>query len=144
MLELSKGRVTRTSAGENKPTNHLVNIKEIEADLMNEDAAPPDLAKFATILAGYYSYYGQTLKRIQIKKPLVWLRIQTFVDWKAKDPQDVRDKAYSDKKTEMVWNTTKDGQAEVALEWELKRIEKMVSAINKRLYVDNIAAKNQY
>jgi hypothetical protein len=47
-------------------------------------------------------------------------------------------------KTEMVWNTTEDSQTEVALEWELKRIEKMVSAINERLYVDNFAAKNQY
>ena len=76
-----------------------MNIEDIEAALKNEDAAPPDVAKFATILAGYYSYYGQMLKRIQIKKPLVWLRIQTFVDWKSDDPQDARAKQFSDKKT---------------------------------------------
>ena len=121
-----------------------MNIKQIEEALMNEDAAPPDLAKFATILAGYYSYYGQMLKRIQLKKPLIWLRIQTFIDWKSDGPNDVREKSLSDKKAEMVWNTTEDGQGEIALEWELKRIEKMVSSINKRLYVDSIAAKNQY
>ncbi len=121
-----------------------MNIKDIEDALKNEDASPPALAQFGTILAGYYSYYGQKLKKIQIKKPLVWLRIQTFVDCFSDDPEVLRDKPYSDKKTEMVWNTTEDGQKEIALEWELKRIEKMVSSINKRLYVDSVAAKNQY
>jgi hypothetical protein len=110
-----------------------VNIKEIEADLMNEEASPPDLAKFATILAGYYSYYGQMLKRIQLVKPDKWLAIQLSGP-----------KPLSDKKTEMTWQSTANGQKEIALQWELKRIEKMVSAINKRLYVDNFAAKNQY
>jgi hypothetical protein len=121
-----------------------VNIKQIEEALKNEDASPPDLAQFGTILAGYYSYYGQMLKKILLKKPNVWLRIQTFVDWRADDPQDSRDKGLSDKKTEMIWKAMMDGQKEIALEWELKRIEKMMSAINKRLYVDNVAAKNQY
>jgi hypothetical protein len=111
-----------------------VNIQHIEEVLMNEDEAPPDLAKYNTILAGYYSYYGQMLKRIQLKKPAVWLEIQ----------KNDGDKALSDKKTERTWEATEDGQAEIALEWELKRIEKMMSAINRRLYVDNVAAKNQY
>jgi len=52
-------------------------IDQIEKDLKNEDASPPDLAKFGTILAGFYSYYGQMLKRIHLKKPEIWLRIQS-------------------------------------------------------------------
>ncbi len=100
---------------------------------MNEDASPPDLAAFGTVLAGYYSYYGQMLKRIQLLKPEKWLAIQSSGP-----------KPLSDKKTEMTWESTPDGQKEIALEWELKRIEKMVSSINKRLYVDNMAAKNHY
>ena len=124
----------------------LMNIKQIEAALKNEDASPPDLAKFSTILAGYYSYYGQMLKRIQIKKPEAWLHIQDYKDWNdvAGAPELPREKSLSDKKTERMWETTEDGQKEIALEWELQRIEKMMSAINKRLYVDNIAVKNQY
>jgi hypothetical protein len=121
-----------------------MNIQQIEEALKNEDASPPDLSKFGTILAGYYSYYGQMLKKIQIKKPEVWLGIQAFEDWYADQLMSPRDKYLSDKKTEMVWSTTKDGKSEVALEWELKRIERMVSSINKRLYVDSVAAKNQY
>jgi hypothetical protein len=120
-----------------------MNIKQIEEALKNEDASPPDLAKLNTILAGYYSYYGQMLKRIQLRKPEVWLRIQDYEV--SNDVEQVkREKPLSDKKTERTWEATEDGQKEIALEWELKRIEKMMSAINKRLYVDNIAAKNQY
>lgn len=120
-----------------------MNIKQIEDELKNEDASPPDLAKFGTILAGYYSYYGQMLKKIQLNKPTAWLNIQEF---EVNDGERIisRQKHLSDKKTEMIWNTTEDGQKEIALEWELKRIEKMVSSINKRLYVDSVAAKNQY
>jgi hypothetical protein len=69
-----------------------VNIKQIEKALKNEEASPPDIAKFGTILAGYYSYYGQMLKRIQLVKPEKWLAIQSA------DP-----KPLSDKKTEMTW-----------------------------------------
>jgi hypothetical protein len=122
-----------------------VNIRDIEEALKNEDASPPDLAKFGTILAGYYSYYGQMLKKIQLVKPNAWLTIQ---DWEQspeyEDGKKKREKSLSDKKTERIWESTPNGQKEIALEWELKRIEKMVSSINKRLYVDSVAARNQY
>jgi hypothetical protein len=109
-------------------------IDSITEELKNEDLSPPDLSKLGTILAGFYSYYGQMLKRIHIKKPEIWLSIQA----------NNGDKALSDKKTERTWEATEDGQKEIALEWECKRIEKMLSSINRRLYVDNQAAKNNY
>ncbi len=109
-------------------------IDQITGDLRNEDLSPPDLAKIGTILSGYYSYYGQMLKRIHLVKPAVWLKIQS----------NFGDKPLSDKKTERSWEATPDGQKEIALEWECKRIEKMLSSINRRLYVDNQAAKNNY
>jgi hypothetical protein len=121
-----------------------MNIKQIEDALKNEDASPPDLAQFSTILAGYYSYYGQMLKRIQLRKPQAWLQIQDYELETDGPVVPKREKPLSDKKTERMWEATKDGQAEIALEWELKRIEKMMQAINKRLYVDSVASKNQY
>lgn len=120
-----------------------MNIKDIEEALKNEEASPPDLAQFSTILAGYYSYYGQMLKRVLLDKPLVWINIQAFADYET-ERAVTREKPLSDKKTEMIWQASKGGQEEIALTWELRRIEKMMQAINKRLYVDNIAAKNQY
>lgn len=47
-----------------------MNIKQIEEALKNKDASPPDLAKFGTILAGYYSYYGQMFKRVLLDQKL--------------------------------------------------------------------------
>jgi len=120
-----------------------MNIKQIEDALKNEDASPPDLAQFGTILAGYYSYYGQMLKRVLLEKPLVWINIQAFIDYET-ERAVTREKPLSDKKTEMIWQASKGGQEEIALTWELRRIEKMMQAINKRLYVDSVAAKNQY
>lgn len=126
----------------NSLTNH-VNILEIETALKNEDESPPELAKYETVLAGYYSYYAQMLKRILVDKPVAWLNIQSFIDYET-ERSVTREKPLSDKKTEMIWQATEQGQAEIALSWELRRIEKMMSAINKRLYVDSVAAKNQY
>ena len=116
-----------------------MNIKDIEDALKNENESPPDLAKYATILAGYYSYYANMMKKILVNKDAVCLKIQDYAD-----DGTLREKPLSDKKTERIWNTTKQGQAEIALEWELKRIERMMTNINKRLYVDNVAAKNLY
>lgn len=116
------------------PLQKLENtIDQITEELKTEDLAPPDLGRIYTQLSGWYSFYGQRLKRIQLEKPAKWLAIQSTPE-----------KPLSDKKTEMTWNATGEGRKEMALEWELKRIEKMMSAINKRLYVDNIAARNQY
>ncbi len=119
-----------------------MNILDIENALKNEEASPPDLAQFGTILAGYYSYYANMMKRILINKDAVCLRIQDYNNWLPNEEYySKRDKPLSDKKTERIWNTTKEGQAEIALEWELKRIEKMMQQISRRLYIDNVAAK---
>jgi hypothetical protein len=122
LLSLDKRSRNPHVSREKQPTKHSVNIKD-------DDAAPPDLAKFATIWQATTRTTGEHLTDTNQEASSVApysdvRRLETD------DPQDVRDKAFSDKKTEMVWDTTEDGQAEVALEWELKRIEKMVSAIN--------------
>jgi len=110
----------------------LRTVDQITEEITNEDAAPARLAELGTVLAGYYSHFAQMLKRIELKKPEAWLAIQVSGG----------EKPFSDKKTEMHWHATVDGQKEIALEWELKRIEKMISSINKRLYVDTVDAKN--
>jgi hypothetical protein len=96
-----------------------VNIKDIEDALKNEQESPPDLAKYATILAGYYFYYANMMKKILLNKDSVCLTIQDA-------PIQKGDKALSDKKTERIWNTTKEGQAEIALEWEYFAILRMI------------------
>jgi hypothetical protein len=91
-----------------------VNIRQIEEALKNEDASPPDLAKLNTILAGYYSYYGQMLKRIQLKKPEIWLQIQDYEV--ANDVEHVkRPKPLSDKKLSVPGKPAKKARRKLLL-----------------------------
>jgi hypothetical protein len=95
------------------------------------------LAKFATILAGYYSYYGQILKRIQIKKPLVWLRIQTFVDWKSR--VQVKESKRVPFKEQLRWyanETRKQNKKVVSIPpWQPVYVEANLDEVAKRFTV---------
>jgi hypothetical protein len=107
---------------------------KITEELKNEDLAPPDLGKIYTQLSGWYSYYAQMIKRIQLVKPGEWLKIKA-----SGNPKE-----YSDARTDMEWEATKMGRDEVALKWELKRIEAMMGGVKTRLYADQVSARNQY
>jgi len=109
-------------------------IDQITEELKNDEASPVSLGEFYTQLSGWYSYYGQQMKRVQLIKSEAWIVIK-----QSGDP-----KPYSDAYTDKLWEATEDGQKEVALHWELKRIEQMMRAIKTRLYVDNEAARSLY
>lgn len=109
-------------------------IDDITEILKNEDAAPPDLGEIYTQLSGWYSYYGQMLKRIHVMKPEAWIALK-----RSGSP-----KPYSDAMTDMLWLSTEEGKQETALLWEEKRIKEMMKAVNSRLYIDNNAAKSMY
>ena len=108
-------------------------INEIEAELKHQDS-PSELARFLTLLASYYSNYLEQMKKIALIKPQRWLAISLnyfteleFDKWKP------REKPLTDKKTDMEWACTKDGQQEIELDFMLKRIQKLYSSINSRL-----------
>jgi hypothetical protein len=61
-----------------------MNIKQIEDALKNEEASPPDLAQFGTILADYCSYNGQMLNQVLSDKPLAYFNIQALPIMKLK------------------------------------------------------------
>lgn len=100
---------------------------------------PIKLASYLTKLSGWASYYSEMMKKIQLRKPVEWLQIkETQFSMPSTYPQP---KEYSDQKTEMLYGTTEDGQKEIALKWELRRIEQMTSAIKQRLYADRVDFK---
>jgi len=123
-------------------------IDQITEELKTCDD-PIRLAEFLTYLAGWASYRAEQMKKVQLVKPKVWLNIQTFENW-AESEFDrtgvniviTRTKSLSDKKTDMTWFATEDGQKEVALSYELKRIDKMMSAIKQRLYATKVEYKS--
>ncbi len=110
---------------------------------------PLELAGYLTKLAGWGSYYNEMLKKISLKKPQKWLIIQEY----GQDIENSTDstemiltlkptKSLSDKRTEMTWAASEDGQKEIALKYELKRIDQMMSSIKQRLYAERVDFKS--
>lgn len=127
-------------------------INEITEHLKNDSLSPGELAEFYTQLAGWYSYYAQMMKRVKETKPTKWLEIKdsgrTVVE-KGVNAQGMEyttftGKGYSDNHTDILWEATEDGQKEIALTWELKRLEQMMRSIKARLYINNQEANNTY
>jgi hypothetical protein len=115
-------------------------IDQIQEALKTDNESPTQLASYLTQLAGWNSYYTEMMKKIQLIKPEAWLFIQNKERFPNTSPDAVfeftvkeRSKPLSDKKTEMVWASTEDGQKETALTYELKRIDILYRSINKRL-----------
>ncbi len=89
---------------------------------------PLELAGYLTKLADWGSFYNEMLKKISLRKPQAWLGIKNS---NIENP-------LSDKVAEMTWATTEDGQKEIALKYELKRIDQMMSSIKQRLYAEKV------
>lgn len=120
-----------------------MNIDDITEELKTCDE-PHKLAEFLTYLAGWASYRAEQMKKVQLVKPEKWLEIQTSTANLGDDGNTYltpRPKSLSDKKTDMTWYSTEDGQKEIALSYELKRIDKMMSAIKQRLYAQKVDFK---
>lgn len=95
---------------------------------------PLELAGYLTKLAGWGSYYTEMLKKISLVKPAKWLELKMV----SQIDESKREKPLSDKHTEILWEVTDDGQKEIALKYELKRIDQMMSSIKQRLYAEKI------
>ena len=117
-------------------------IDEITEELKTCDD-PIRLAEFLTYLAGWASYRAEQMKKVQLVKPAEWLYIQTFGKQYDKDSDNVVviGKPLFDKKTDMTWAATEEGQKEIALKFELQRLELMMSAIKRRLYATKVDFK---
>lgn len=98
--------------------------------MANETVAPGQLANFRVFLAAHYSLKATEMQRILAVKPGKWL--------------DLRGEKNSDKAADREWQATDLGQKETQLKWDLKRIEKLTSALASKLRVMEGEAKNQY
>lgn len=114
--------------------NNLDDVTKIQESLKNEALSVGQIAEFYTKLAGWYSYYAQMLKGVKLDKAAKWLEIKA----------SSLEKPYSDTHTDRLWEATDTGRAEIALEWELKKIEQLMRAIKARLYVSDQEAHNSY
>lgn len=112
-------------------------INKIAIALQTE-TDPIRLVDWLTKLAGYAATYEGLLQPIQMEKPIRWLLIQKQKDGAGEN----REKPLSDKKTEMTWATTEEGQKELLYTSKMKQISLMSQAIRQNLYAKKIEFRN--
>jgi hypothetical protein len=103
-------------------------IEHIEKHMGGEDLSPRVLANFRVFLAALFSIRAAEMQRILGAKPAIWL--------------DLRGEKNSDKATDREWQATEKGQRETQLKWELRRIDKLSSALASKLRVMGDEARN--
>lgn len=104
-------------------------IEHIEEELAGEVLVPGRLARFRTFLAALYSLRASEMQQIEALKPKIWLAL--------------REHKKSDAATDREWDLTEKGQRQTFLRWELRKIEKLSSAIASQLRVLEGEARNQ-
>ena len=103
-------------------------IEQIETELTGDTPIPRQLARYKTWLSAVYSLRGGDMAKIEKDKARDWPRIRA----------EVQSVAEADR----AWDATDDGQHQIDLKWQLRRIEKLISAINTRLRVAELEARN--
>lgn len=91
---------------------------------------PAELAEWRVILSGKFAFASNQLEEILLKKPSKWNAIRETVS--------------SDTRAERMWESTELGEKERHWRMQMKKIEKMSSAIKTMLEVKNAEAYNQY
>jgi hypothetical protein len=103
-------------------------IEYIEREMVDVQLAPGILADFRVFLAALYSLRAAEMQRILAVKAGTWLALR-------------RDKN-SDKATDREWHATEQGARETQLKWELRRIDKLSSAIATKLRIMEVEARH--
>lgn len=103
-------------------------IEHIEKEMAGDAMSPRQLADFRIFLAALFSLRAGEMQRILAIKPGVWLAY--------------REGTKSDKAADREWQATEEGKRETQLKWELKRIDKLSSAIASKLRVMADEARN--
>jgi transposase len=103
-------------------------IEHIQQDLSTTELSPGALADYRVYLAALYSLRAAEMQEILKVKASLWL--------------DIRAEKNSDKAADREWQTTEKGAREQQLKWELKRIDKLSSAIASKLRVMENEARN--
>ena len=103
-------------------------VEHIEQEMAGAELSPRQVANFRVFLAAIFSLRAAEMQQILAVKPGIWL--------------DMRGEKNSDKATDREWQATEKGQRETQLKWEMKRIEKLSSALASKLRVMEGEARN--
>jgi hypothetical protein len=107
-----------------------LSIEQIEKDMAGDSLIPGRVADYRVYLAAIYSLRASEMQNILGQKPRLWLAI--------------REQKKSDTAADREWEATDLGQLEMHIKWELKRLDKLSSALASKLRVMEGEARNQY
>ena len=101
-------------------------LREIEAywkggDSFDDVYLTPKLTDlYRSVLVSWYSRDNEEMAGVEKRRPIFW--------------QTLRKNSKSDKVAEMKYDATADGQRRIELRYELKSLEKLISALKDRLH----------
>jgi hypothetical protein len=113
-------------------------LNEFATEIYKNKNSPGFLADIGVELSAKYGTLSEKMKDNQLEKAQFWTKkIQD-------DDGTIREKPLSDKHVEMMWIHDGKGEEEIRLKYEMKALEKMMSAIKNNIVVSTVEARNQY
>lgn len=109
----------------------MLTLEHIEQEMAGDQLVPGRLADYRVYLAALYSLRASEAQKILSVKPKVWLAYRQLATVK------------SSKEADHLWDATDSGQREIQLRWELRRIDKLSSALGSKLRIMEAEARNQ-
>lgn len=109
----------------------IMTIDSIIQELREEtQIAPGTLVEYEKWCAAQYAFYAGLLKDIEILKAKEWPKIRSEVK--------------SDNQAEHFWHQRPEGIDEIGYKWELRRLQKLISACRSLLRVAEGESKLNY
>jgi hypothetical protein len=105
-------------------------LEQIQEEMQDGGLSPRRVSDFRVYLAAVYALRSVELEAILLVKPDIWLKM--------------RNDKNSDTATDRAWDASANGKRETQLKMELKRIEKLSSALASHLRVMEGEARTQY
>lgn len=107
----------------------ILTLEQIETE-MHTATSPGRLAELRVLLSAKYARAVNAYEEVLLAKPMIW--------------NEMRKNHKSDTATEREWEATKEGIEERHWKFQIKKIEKMMSAIKTLIDVKTGEAQNLY
>jgi len=107
-------------------------ITEYAKEIMENKNVPTKLADIHLEIAAKYAFLSDIYKDVQIEKAQFWVI------------KEAGDKPLSDTAVEAKWRQTEGGLKELRLKYEMRGLEKLMSAIKSSIVVSSFETKNMF
>jgi len=91
---------------------------------------PKQADEYLLLLAAWYDKYSEEMAKLEISRAEEWI--------------DLRKESKTNTETEMLYDATTNGKRRIELKYQLKALEKLISALKARLQRLNNESYNQY